>query len=448
MNRAIPVVLSAALLVLACCSLLAARVEIAKTYDLEYRVVEQPISAEQGYAVGGRASVSSADRVSEELRAEPKYASKRVHRGFVQLKRGKDATFALVLDAANGQGPPYDRLYLDANNDEDLTNDPVIEAADVTVPEEGYTTTFFPPVTLGIPKQSGGPYAVALMGYYVKECPGCGQEHEGVAVSGACYWEGRARFGDQERRVVLLDGDCNGLFDERNPSTLEDMYGYGGDQIIILPDADEPVEMSADLLARATPLTRYVQAGKSFYEIRPAASGASLRVYTRRVPTGTIRVNATGYRLQFVGEHGPVVVESDERESCLPVGKYRLREQAIRRTDAEGRLWEVQTSPQIMYRELTIETEALGRRPSRSTRGVLEVTADSVLEIPAFGPPLVMSLGASPQEDEVSISLSLAGENGDRVTSVTVNGERPPAPDFQIVSAAGKVIAQDQLEYG
>lgn len=448
MMRARLVAFSLALMALAAHPSYAPRMEIANTYDLDYGVADKVLSEEGGYGVGGQASIQPPGRGNESLRAEPRYRSRRLYRGFVHLERGNDRDFALVLDAAGGEGPPYDRLYLDANNDEDLTNDSAIEAASVQAEEGGSTNSYFPPVTLDLPEADGGPYAVAVTSYYVKKCSGCGREHSYAYVRSACYWEGEARFGDHDCRVVLLDGDCNGLFNERNPSTVGDPYGYGGDQLLVLTDGagrGAGPALTAALLARSVPLGRYVAVGNSFYEIRPAANGASLQVYNREIPTGPVRVNAQDYRLQFVGADGPVVVQSSSPEARLPLGKYLLREQAILRTDDEGRLWVVETSARAI---ITRAPRMLGERTIQSRYGVFEVTADSGPEIPAFGPPFVLSVSARPEDGEVYISLSLQGERGDRVSDVQVDGRRPPAPAFRIVSAAGTVIAQDQFEYG
>jgi hypothetical protein len=443
-----------ALVVVVACALYAAEEEATKTHKLEYRVVQKAYSDERGYALVGMGSVEEVEAKDQALRAEPKYASERLFRGRLELGADETAAYAVVLDAANGKGPPCDRLYFDANGDRDLTNDPVIKAAKVKTAELGGVMSFFRPLTLELPGETGGPYAVTIMAYYVKECPGCGEEHSYAAAGSACYWEGTVQFGDQTRRVVLLDGECNGLFNERNPSTIEYPYGYGGDQLLVLADGRKPVKLTPDLAAQAMPLGRYVRVGDSFYGIEPAPDGSSLKVATREAPTGILRVNVQHrYRLQLIGEDGPITIDCSTPESRLPVGEYLLREQMVIQTDAKAREWVLETSPTHSFSLLTGpgEETGMGARP-----GMLEVTADSKPELAAFGPPLVVSLDASVTEEEdeeekwevVQIGLSLAGEGGDSVSGILVDGVQPPAPKFRIVSAEGKVVAEEAFEYG
>lgn len=64
------------------------------------------------------------DTPQETLRAEPKYQSTRPQYGALTLGNGADRSVAVVIDAEEDRLP---RLYVDRNNDEDLTNDPPAE---------------------------------------------------------------------------------------------------------------------------------------------------------------------------------------------------------------------------------------------------------------------------------------------------------------------------------
>jgi len=61
---------------------------------------------------------------ADPLKAEPKYASKKRLYGSIQLGAGPNNRIALVVDEAEGQPP---RIYIDRNNDKDLTNDGLLE---------------------------------------------------------------------------------------------------------------------------------------------------------------------------------------------------------------------------------------------------------------------------------------------------------------------------------
>jgi thiol-disulfide isomerase/thioredoxin len=64
--------------------------------------------------------IALAAEPQEELSAEPEYASEKPLYGAMRLGDGPDTLVTLVVDEAEGETP---RIYVDRNNDEDLTND-------------------------------------------------------------------------------------------------------------------------------------------------------------------------------------------------------------------------------------------------------------------------------------------------------------------------------------
>jgi len=64
--------------------------------------------------------VSLSEKAEEQLVKEPQYASPKPLYGTLQLGEGPDNRITLVVDEPEGQKP---RIYIDRNNDQDLTND-------------------------------------------------------------------------------------------------------------------------------------------------------------------------------------------------------------------------------------------------------------------------------------------------------------------------------------
>jgi hypothetical protein len=96
------------------------------------------------------------------------------------------------------------------------------------------------------------------------------------------------------------------------------------------------------------------------------------------------------------------------------------------RQDKRGRTWE--------YR---------GR--DRQRRG-FEVRSGETHEI-AFGPPLTLSVEAS-GGPTVALSFVITGSGGERCNGISVDGRRPPAPTFRIVSADGKAVHTGEFHFG
>ena len=65
------------------------------------------------------------ERPRELLSKEPEYKSARPLYSAVELGDAKDRFITLVVDESKGSGSGYDTLYVDANNNGDLTDDPV-----------------------------------------------------------------------------------------------------------------------------------------------------------------------------------------------------------------------------------------------------------------------------------------------------------------------------------
>ena len=88
----------------------------------EYVLQLEPRSTTIGgaYSIRFPQRVELTDEPLEELRSEPDYQSNHPRYGWLDLGNGPDRAVTVVLDAAEGKSP---RLYVDANNDEDLTND-------------------------------------------------------------------------------------------------------------------------------------------------------------------------------------------------------------------------------------------------------------------------------------------------------------------------------------
>jgi len=59
----------------------------------------------------------------EQLVDEPQYSSEHPLYGSFQLADSDDNTYTIVIDESKGTGSRYDTIYIDANNNEDLTDD-------------------------------------------------------------------------------------------------------------------------------------------------------------------------------------------------------------------------------------------------------------------------------------------------------------------------------------
>src|SRR5260370_5836628 len=101
-----------------------------------------------------------------------------------------------------------------------------------------------------------------------------------VAINAGCY-EGEVAFGDQKRRVALLDADGNGLYNDflKGENQQCDRVLIGS----VVPDRGV-------VGAKTQPLGRHVLVGDRYWQLDVAPDGSSLAVQPLNRPLGTIRL--------------------------------------------------------------------------------------------------------------------------------------------------------------
>ena len=142
------------------------------------------------------------DQPGEELRAEPGYAAGPARYATITLGTGADNKFTVALTRQGDQSA----IYVDANNDEDLTNDGDGKWA-VDHPTNWLTT-----VTLQVPYAGDGgettlPYQVVF--YYFKD-----QFPEKLIYYRDTAFRTTLDLGGQPCTAALLDENCDGRLDD------------------------------------------------------------------------------------------------------------------------------------------------------------------------------------------------------------------------------------------
>jgi len=77
----------------------------------------------------------------------------------------------------------------------------------------------------------------------------------------------------------------------------------------------------------------------------------------------------------------------------------------------------------------------------------IEVRAGETAQM-KFGPPYKLALSVYHMPGEARFAMSIQGETGETVSSLSVNGRRPPKPKLTITDQSGEVVAEGDFEYG
>lgn len=142
----------------------------------------------------------------EHLTAEPDYQSTSPLYGALQIGEGDDDTVMVVVDEVEGETP---KIYIDRNNDEDLTND-----GNGDWDQSSGSTLRLPNVAIDVAYPSGtAPYTLEFYRFTTRL-------RDTVLYYRNSGREGEITSGDQSYKVVVLDENTDGRFDDLENGTL------------------------------------------------------------------------------------------------------------------------------------------------------------------------------------------------------------------------------------
>lgn len=307
----------------------------------------------------------------------------------------------ICFDQAKKNGP-YTKLYVDSTGNGRLDDKEVIKPVSGDLFNIRYDGVRF---SL---KGEDGPiaYHLNIQLYRYDDGPR-------AYISSAGSYVGKVDFGGVKKRVELIDGNLNGVFNDRLPSTDCDriFLGEGGDSDGIY-------------------LGRYVEVDKVYYQIEAARDGAFVKVKkAENLPIGQIRVPESINTLTVVGENGQFNRKPTNGLVSIPVGKYKVLEWEIIRKDEKGTTWHMAAS-----------------RPNES--GVFKVAADKPTAVD-IGEPVLATVTASETKSTraIAFNLKFEGRNGETV-SFTRGSQQPRGPRLVLTNSAGSIAFTNSFEFG
>jgi len=388
------------------------------------------------------------------LKGRPKLVSSKPL--FFEVTLGPQQTpFALVLDESKGTGKGYDLLYVDANGNGDLSDDPPVSGT-----RGGMHASFFSQtshrfsgvralVRHGAQAEPWSFSACYYVGHsFIRAGPNktpTSHTYSGMYVTSAGYCEGAVEVDGKRLRVAVVDADSNGRFDDyiRVPKAASGrLSSSGGDYVLI--DANRDGRYANELAAaEVLGYGRYVLLGGRCYEVQVAASGRSLTLSPTAAPLGSLsRAGGGAFVASFLTPRdGMLYVRSAGGPATVPAGSYRLFGCSFVRKDQTGAVW---------------KAEARGTWAAAP----IQVAAGRTT-VAKCGPPLKVAVaatrsGGSPADplkpgSTARLSLlSITGQGGETYGAgdITRDGKRVSPPTFKVVSAAGDTVVSGSFRYG
>jgi hypothetical protein len=395
----------------------AASAAVAAEANLRYA-----FSAFQGppvYTPGQKLNSSSSP--TETLRHGPYVTSKKPLYLTATLGRGGDTTFTFVLDEAAGTGKGYNRLIVDANNNEDLTDDPPVPSF------RRFGQTIFGPIPLRLTVDGRTRLYHARLETFDRG-PNTGPSDYWLRSLG--YYIGDAQFGVKRLPVALVDANANGLYGDAQRGFGREP-GLAGDMVLVDANKDGRFEQGGIIPKESLWCGKCIVVDSRFYELNLRADGSALTVTPAAVKLASLRASYPRFGIVLVGDHGVFPIEAKHGVARVPPGEYKVLSWSLEQRAPSGK-WSVQGSG--MGAEGGMQVLKIGENEPSS----FQLKAPLIAKVT----PQKFTPGA------IDFSLSLTTSSGESIQGVTVNGRQPEEPMLRVLDEGGNEVAKLKFHYG
>ena len=306
------------------------------------------------------------------------------------------------FDKSNPKGQ-YDRLYLDANGNGDLSDDPVCQPY-----RRESDQSYFGPVKV-VFESSDGPITYHL-NLQLYSDPG----RMYCLMTPGGWYEGQITIGGAKKRCTLIDRNVNGAFSDKSSNYME----------------SDRIQIGEQTAEEAPAVGNFVEVDNKLYKIEIPRDGACITLSEAKdVSFGAVRLADTIATVMVSGENGSFVRKPENGLIKLPVGDYVVNSWSVARKDTTGARWEIKA--------MLLPGEG---------RGGLTVVQDKEGSLP-IGEPIYSRVSVSKSGSTYSFVQRLEGRQGERIT-LTRNGSQPPAPKMRIRNREGTFDRSLTSEYG
>jgi len=324
-----------------------------------------------------------------------------------------------------GAKPPM--LYVDTDADGDLSDESPCSAGGQAegVVASKFVTTIFGPISLG---PAGGPSEktaqLSVRAHFFADATRLILYPAGVRA-------GEIRLGGRSYQVAVVDGDCDGRYDGIVTLPLNLTEGPLFDVLGIDLNGNHTFEMILDPpLFETLPLPKMLSVEDTYYSVDVAADGSAIRLKEIEPAFGTLDAGSPDVEAVFLSENGFHVLSGSEGKWRLPAGKYVPLQVTLKKADDSGLTWKL--SGQFNPTELPC----------------LEISPGETQTLD-LGPPLSAQTNVQSRAGFVSIGFSLVGRGNETYAPGAMkDGQRNPAPKFEIADESGKVVLSDAFQYG
>lgn len=358
---------------------------------------------------------------------------------------------ALALGRQSADDPFYNRLYFDANGNNDLTDDPAVDGKLDINRQHDYCSVRFPPIDLEIPSgDRQTPFSLvasmtASRFSRLSEIREAELEHRfWLMLRANCHYAGSFELDGTTYRLGIADAECNGRFDKklahRKPSEQH------GDMDVMEDNRTDVFYLSNR--ERLSPhesfnLGDFLMLEGKLFKVDLDIPGRMLTLAETSDGLAPLKLAAETEQLTLLGkgESRCVMAWRPGESVMVPADSYRLVAYRMVREDEQGDRW-------------AMKAQANPMSPFVAAGG------DDAL---VFGEPLKGVVTGSQRHESMSVrlGLSLRGAGGESIGEVVhISGSRTEIPlsarsrnypkeaSYHVAKPDGEVVARGTFEYG
>jgi hypothetical protein len=283
---------------------------------------------------------------------------------------------AAVLDKSAPDAAYYDALWLDVNLNKTFED---TERFALPASDRRNQASITVPVTI---ETEAGPSS-----QYFKVYAQVRDKYAYIRYSSAGYYIAQVKFGDKSHRVVLLDYNSNGRYDDKTVGNRR------GDRILIDYNDDGKFENQYQREGEVAYINKYLYVDGVYYGLQVAPNGSSLTLTQPEVQLGKLQVEEPNVALTISGANGKYRYsrEAGNEPFMIPVGDYVVEQATVSRRDG-GALWSLRSDQ------------------GRGSSFTVEEGKEAVVNV---GAPITASISVSKTRDgAASVSLDMKGVDG------------------------------------
>ncbi len=307
-------------------------------------------------------------------------------------------------------------------------------------------------------------FTARVLGSSGKAVESRGVRYVMAALQAAAYREGEIELNGKTSRVVLVDFNSNGRFDDevqiRESSSGRASPVYGDLLLLGFDPSKQTFPMSSyDLMEHQ--VAKLASLGGELYDLEVAPGGDKLTLTPCAAAVGHVTLPSDGFRATVYSDKGLLKVSGDKGQRVpLAVGDWKLMSYTIDRTGYGQSAEEGEDSEESsLLKALAGALMGGSDSESRTTRIIaygdsgskaLKIREGETVALP-FGPPFKPVVDAPDSVragQDVRLGLSLLGSGGERCSSLMVDGKRPEEPKFTITTADGEEVESGKFKWG